>query len=286
MELLDYVLDNDDNFWIVSNITDNTYRGYIVYRTSEIGRYNNITKKYYIKDVDKGNFLNIPNSYKRIFKPREFYIENKHNLNGIWKNYVDTLNEIGIPDYNIGIFGSYLIGFDICKDVDFIIYGKDNLNKYYDNIDYIRNKNKVTSISKEHIEHQYNKHKDKFNKECDLKEIISRNWSGIELENGVLSTPRFIDLDNMNIPNKKGIDKKITVKIIDGFYSVMLPRIAISECNGKIYTIVSDIWKFQSFAHIGDIIEIYANVDDDNNLIIMDDKKYYIKYLSKTNLIK
>lgn len=285
MELLDYVLDNDDNFWIVSSIANDTYKGYIVYKVSKIGRYNNITKKNYIKDTDKGNFLEIPSSYKRIFKPREFYIENKHNLDGIWKNYVDTLNEIGIPDYNIGIFGSYLIGFDIIKDVDFIIYGKDNLVKYYNNIDYIKRKNKVSSISKEHIEYQYNKHKDKFNKECDLKEIISRNWSGIELENGVLSTPRFIDLDNMNIPRKKGIDKKITVKIIDGFHSVMLPRIVFSKYNGKKYTIISNIWKFQSFAHKDDVIEIYANVDDKNNLIIMDDKKYYVKYLVKSSKI-
>ena len=182
----------------------------------------------------------------------------------------------------IGIFGSYLVGFDITKDVDFVIYGKNNLHKYYENINSIREKLQVTPISKSHIEYQYNKHKDKFNKNCDLLEIISRNWSGIELDNGILSTPRFIDKNNMYIPSKKGIDKVIKVKVLEGLYSVMLPREAAVEYNNEIYKIYSNIWKIQSFAHTGDIIEIYGNIDDKNKLIILDDYKYYINYIYKS----
>jgi len=285
IELLDYILDNDDNFWIITNITDNIFKGHIVYKVSPEGRYNNITKKNYVKCNDKKGIIEIPSEYKKIFKPRDFYINNKRNLKGIWKNYVDTLNEIGIQEKNIGIFGSYLIGFDIIKDVDFVIYERENLHKYYKNIDYIREKLKVTSISKEHIEYQYNKHKDKFNKKCDLKEIISRNWSGIQLDSGVLSTPRFIDANNASIPTKRGIDKVIKAKILEGFYSVMLPREAVIEYNNETYKIFSTLWKFQSFAHTGDIIEIFGNIDEENKLIILDDNKYYINYINKSDKI-
>lgn len=284
IELLDYILDNDDNFWIINNLTNNIPHGYMVYKVSNEGRYNNITKKKYTRQKEI-EITKIPSSYKKIFKPQEFYLNNKKDLNGVWKEYANVLNEIGINDKDIGIFGSYLIGFDINKDVDFIIYGKDNLHKYYQNINYIKDKLKVTSISKEHIEYQYNKHKDKFNKKCSLLEIISRNWSGIELDNGVLSTPRFIDKDNMNIPNKKGIDKIIKVKVIEGLYSVMHPREALVEYNNETYKILSTIWKFQSFAHKGDILEVYGNVDKENKLIILDDKKYYISYIHKSNNI-
>ena len=178
-----------------------------------------------------------------------------------------------------------MIGFDISKDVDFCIYGKDNLHKYYENVEYIKKKLNVTSITLEHIMYQYNKHKVKFNEKLDLKEIISRNWSGIELNNGVLSTPRFIEKNSQNIPFKNGLDKLIKVKVLEGFYSVMLPRVAIVEYEGEKYKVYSTLWKFQSFAHRGDILEIYGNVDYDKKVIILDENKYYIKYLEKSSTI-
>ncbi len=285
IELLDYVLDYDDNFWIVNNITDGIAKGYVVYRVSDEGKLNNITGKRYIKDNDNNGILEVPREFKRLFNPRNFYKNNKSNLEGIWKEYVLVLNEIGIDDKDIGIFGSYLIGFDITKDVDFSIYGKDNLYKYYKNIEYIKKKLNVSSISKEHVEYQYNKHKVKFSEKCDLKEIVSRNWSGIELDNGVLSTPRFIDLENMSIPKKCGIDKEVEVKVIEGISSAMLPRVAIVKYNDEEYKVLSTLWKFQSFAHVGDVCKIYGNIDEEKKIIILDDTKCYIKYLEKSDKI-
>ncbi|MDE5889319.1 MAG: hypothetical protein K2H20_04800, partial [Bacilli bacterium] len=170
-------------------------------------------------------------------------------------------------------------------DVDFAIYGKDNLYKYYNKISYIKEKLGVSSISEEHAEYQYNKHKVKFSEKCDLKEIVSRNWSGIELDNGVLSTPRFIDLDNMSVPLKTGVDKEVEVKVIEGICTAMLPRIALVEYKGEEYKVLSTLWKFQSFAHIGDVCRIYGNVDEEKKIIILDDNKYYINYLIKSSKI-
>lgn len=285
MELLDYVLDYDDNFWIINNITEGIAKGYIVYRVSDDGKLNHITGKKYIKDNDNNGILEVPKEYKMLFNPRKFYKESKNNLSGVWLAYVNVLNEIGIEDKDIGIFGSYLIGFDITKDVDFAIYGKDNLYKYYENIDYIKEKLGVSSISEEHAFYQYNKHKAKFSDKCDLKEIVNRNWSGIELDNGVLSTPRFIDLDNMSIPKKKGKDKEIEVRVLEGITSAMLPRSATVEYQKKEYKVLSTLWKFQSFAHVGDVCMIYGNVDEEEKVIILDDNKYYLNYLVKSSEI-
>lgn len=282
IELLDYIQDMDDNFWIINNITAGTAKGYIVYRVCDNGnRFNHLTKKNYLKDNDNLGIIEIPKNYKKIFKPREFYKDNKNNLSGIWKEYVEALNEIGIDDNDIGIFGSYLVGFDITKDVDFVIYGKENLYKYHKNINYIRNKLNVTSITPEHANYQYNKHKVKFPSQCDLKEIVKRNWSGIELSNGVLSTPRFIDLNNMSIPKKKGEDRVVTINVLEGIETAMLPRIAKVMYNDEEYKVMSPIWKFQSFAHPGDVIEIYGNVNEEEKTIILDNHNYYIKYLEK-----
>lgn len=283
IELLDYILDENDNFWIVNNISD-VPKGYIVYKRCSTGRFNNITKLYYKRTYNEP-ITKIPDKYKQIFKPHPFYLNHKQDLQGIWKAYVEVLNEIGIEDNDIGIFGSYLIGFDISKDVDFVIYGVDNLKKYYKYNDYIKDKLKASYIDEKHILNQYQKHYKRFPKECELKEIIARNWSGIMLENNVLSTPRFIDTNNSIIPKKEGIDMEINVKVLDGLTSTLLPRITKVLYNNDVYTIISSIWKYQSFAKKDDDLIIYANVDHRKKLIIIDEDYYYIKFKHKGHLI-
>ena len=280
IELLDYILDYNNNFWLIYHITKEGYFGYMVYEQDDSGdRYNNFTKMNYIKRNDN-SLIKIP-KYKQLFKPRECFKNHLNEIPPIWKKYVEALQNVGIDD--IGIFGSFLIGFEPNKDIDFVIYGYNNFKKYYDNQEYIKNYINATSITKEHILHQYNKHKNYYPKKCDLKKIISRNWSGVELDSGVLSTPRFV-IDNYISPVKNGIDTTNIVKIIDDTYTDFLPRRAKALLNNKVFEIITPLWKYQSFARNNDIIEIYGNYDFKNNLIILDDKKYYIKY--KNNLYK
>lgn len=282
IELLDYILDYDDNFWIINAINDHVW-GYIVYSVDQNGkRYNNITKKYYKKNIDQG--LKIIPDYKRVFKPRDFYLAHKKDLQGVWANYVSALNDIGIKDSEIGIFGSYLIGFDITKDVDFVIYGEDNLKKYYQHNDYIKDCINATYITKEHILHQYKKHKDNYSSKTDLLEIISRNWSGVQIEEGVLSTPRFIT-DKTIIPNYNNNLKVINVEVIEGLTSACFPRYAKVLYNGDAYTMITSLWKYQSFAHRHDHIECLACVDEEKKSIFLPNNECYIKYLNKSEII-
>lgn len=279
ISLLDYVLDYDDNFWIVGSIEDNKPKGYIVYRVDSLGdRFNNITLKYYKKMMCK-SLDDIP-EYKRIFKPKEFYIRNKDKLTGVWKEYVDALNNSGIDDENIGIFGSYLVGFDIIKDVDFIIYGIDNLYKYYNNNDYIKDYIRASYISDEHIKYQYDKHKNNYDKRTDLYKIISRNWSGVQIKKGVLSTPRFIDESYVNIHPDDGKRSVIRCEVIEGLTSACLPRRAKVLYNNQEYTILSPLWKYQSFLCNGDIIECLGSVNDCTKTITLYDKDCYIRYIN------
>ena len=275
IEFLDYVLDLDDNFWIVNNVTSEGIFGYMIYRKDDNGdRYNNFTKLKYTKQYD--NYLIRIPKYKKVYKPRDCFKNHLNEIPLIWKKYVEALENVGIDD--IGIFGSFLIGFDPIKDIDFVIYGLDNYKKYYDNILYIRNYIGATSITPSHINKQYNKHKNNYSDKCDLKKIISRNWSGVELENGVLSTPRFV-IDGYISPIKKGIDATHIVEIIDGTLSDFVPRRAKALLNGIEFEIISPIWKFQSFARDKDKMEIYGNYDFNNHVIILDERSHYIKYI-------
>ena len=279
VELLDYVLDLNDNFWIVGYI-DNEFKGYIVYKVDDKGdRYNNITKKYY-KKCACYRFDKIP-AYKRIFKPNKFYLEKKDELKGVWKKYVEALNKIGIQDSDIGIFGSYLVGFDITKDVDFVIYGEDNLYKYYENNDFIKEYTNSTYINEDHIKRQYNKHKNDYNDKTDLLEIIKRNWSGIQVDEKVLSTPRFINRNKQHIPPDNNKREKIVFEVIDGFKTAMLPRKAKVLYNGEEYTVLSCLWKYQSFLKKCDVVETFASINHDLKTITLIDHDCYVKYLTK-----
>ena len=284
IELLDYVLDYEDNFWIVEQI-DNEIKGFKVYEVDKNGnRYNNITKKNYSKA--KFQKLEIIPVYKRVFKPNDFYLEKKTLLTGVWKKYVEALNKIGIEDKDIGIFGSYLVGFDITKDVDFVIYGEENLYKYYDNNEFIKEYTNSTYINEKHIMHQYNKHRTYHHKDTDLLEIIKRNWSGIQVDEDILSTPRFIDRDKQHQSLDTDDKKEITFEVLDGFKTAMLPRRATVLLDGKEYTLETCIWKYQSFLRRGDVVKCYASVNEKLKVILLEKEKSYVKFIKKGNEIK
>ena len=284
IELLDYVLDYDDNFWIVEQI-DNEVKGFKVYEVDENGnRYNNITKKNYSKA--KFQKLEIIPAYKKIFKPNEFYLKVKKNLKGVWKKYIEVLNKIGIEDSDIGIYGSYLVGFDIIKDIDFVIYGDDNLYKYYDNNELIKEYTNSTYINKKHILYQYEKHRTYHHKDTDLLEIIKRNWSGIQVDENVLSTPRFIDRKKQHQTLETDNKKEIIFEVIDGFKTAMLPRRATVLYNGEEYNLETCIWKYQSFLRRGDVVKCYASINEGLKTILLEKEKSYVKFIKKGKEIK
>lgn len=278
IELLDYVLDYEDNFWIVNSIEGNIPKGYMVYKVSCDGRYNPITKKKYVK-MYSANIQEVPR-YQKIFKLNQFYLTHKEKLDGVWKKYVNALNKIGIPDKDIGIFGSYLIGFEIEKDVDFVIYGIHNLKKYYKNVNFIRDFIGATSITENHIQRQYFKHKNMYHKNCDLLRIISRNWSGVQIKEGVLSTPRFIDRKFLKIPADNQKREVIRCKVLHGLTSALLPRRAEVIFENEKYMILTNLWKYQSFLEDGDEIECFASVNRKEKTIVLYDSDCYVKFLN------
>lgn len=272
---LDYILDFENIFWIISYYQGNKIYGKKVYIPDENGeRYHPELNMNYRKEVS--DYSEIP-KYKKEYKPNDCYIEKKDLLTGVWKKFIEGLNIIGINDKDIGIFGSILIGFDIKKDVDFVIYGKNNLNKYYENSNFIKAYTNTNSISKEHIEYQLKKYGKKYNDENDLEKILNRNWSGIELDNGILSTPRFLIDGTYKIPERTGEDRLIECKVISGITSSCMPRFIDVLYQNEIYKLITPFWMFQSFACDNDKLIVYGNVNDSDKTILLSKKQDYIK---------
>lgn len=276
---LDYILDYEGNFWIISFYQNYTIYGKKVYVPDKNGeRYHPVLKQRYKKEVS--GYLPIPAKFIEAFYPIECFKNKKDSLSGVWKRYVEGLNQIGIPDQNIGIFGSILIGFDLKKDVDFVIYGQENLHLYAQNANFIKAYTNTNFISKEHIDYQLNKYGSRYNKNTDLKTILERNWSGIQLQSGVLSTPRFILEDHYEIPCRDGEDKMITCKVLSGLSSAYMPRFVNVLYQDEEYKLITPFWMFQSFAKDNDKLLIAGNVNEKNKTILLSNKNDYLKFVN------
>lgn len=275
---LDYILDQDDQFWIVSYKQDGIWHGKIVFTPDEEGdRFNPITQKRYRRILPHETIL--PTEYKMEFHPKECYKVNKNKLDGIWKLYVESLNQIGIPDDDIGIFGSYLIGFDIIKDVDFIIYGKNNLLKYWNMHYEVKGMTHTHFITDDHVAYQYQKYKHLYHEKMELLPILKRNWSGIYVKPGVLSTPRFVINDDFDIPKEDGQEKIITCTVIDGLTTACFPRHAKVLYQDELYDLYTPMWMLQSFARDNDILEVCGNVNEKNHTIILTSSDHWVRFL-------
>lgn len=275
---LDYILDFDNNFWIICYIQDNMVYGKKIFKACDSGNRYNESQKILYEKLTSEAIIPIPGSFKKHYDPNTFYIQNKKNLNGIWEIFVSELNKIGICDESIGIFGSYLLGFPISKDIDFIIYGMDNLKKYHDNIKLIRECTGTRPITLQHIEYQYYKYRNLYNSKTDIRSIISRNWSGLQIGLGALSTPRFI-INNDPIPSCVGNDQVISCEVISGLISACYPRQAKVLLNGDIYTILTPFWMYQSFAKDGDHLLVCGDINHDTKTILLLNSNHWIQFI-------
>lgn len=278
LESLDYILDKEDRFWIVSYKQNETWHGKVVFEPDPKGdRFNPLTGKNYRRILSHETV--VPTEYKEVFHPKDCYRANKSKLTGIWKEYVEALNQIGIPDSDIGIFGSYLIGFDVIKDVDFIIYGINNLLKYWEKHYEVKAMTHTHFITDDHVAYQYQKYKHLYHEKMDLVPILERNWSGIYVKPGVLSTPRFIINGDFEIPPENGEDKVIKCLVLDGLTTACFPRHATVLYNDKIYELYTPFWMLQSFARDGDLLELCGNINEASHTIVLASSNHWVRFL-------
>lgn len=275
--VLDYIQDMNNNYWIIYYQLNGIKYGYPVYQRCDNGnRIHPVSGLYYKKN--KESIYEIPTSYKNVYHPKDCFMQKKDQLPDIWKKFVEAMHIVGIANEDLGIFGSTLCGFPILKDVDFIIYGKENLEKYYKNQLFIKAYMDADYISKEHVEYQYKKYKSLYSPKMDLKRILSNNWSGIQLNNGVLSTPRFITTEFNNIPYVSGCDEFIEGTVFNSLTASCTPRYFSLSVNQDSYTVITPFWMLQSCVKDGDRIKIFGKVNHKEKIIMLLEYKHYLSF--------
>ena len=284
----DYIIDKQDRFWIVhgfDSIKSLIYANLVFIPCKSGDRYNKIINKNYKKVVVNHQNISILkiNSVKSVFRPDKFFKENYSILPLIWKKIPRALIKLGIPKNKIGIFGSYLIGFDIVKDVDFLVYGFDNYLKVRRNINRIRAFVNAKPISKKHITDQNNKYNHFMSNKTSFKKVLANNWAGLQMSEGVLSTIRFVyNLNKLPKDNtlKRGKLKTFEGQVIKDFRTNFMPRIGFIKCDDKIIRVLSYFWMLNSFLKIGDKIKIRGDYNLKNRTLYLKNKKHWIKILN------
>ena len=279
MEALDchYVQDNNDNFYIVKGYwhEKNVY-GCKVFSPNEKGdRLSKINGEKYEKvilnSLKPGKITNI----KKIFDPREkTKLALEELKESVWGKFIEVFLISGVKIYDVGIIGSYLLGFDVKKDVDFVIYGKENCVKIKQNIKFIKNYLNATSITGEHINYQIKKYNGQFSKKNSFDKMLANKWSSIQISPGILSTIRFV-YKKGEIPENyfdKKIDGKVKIlgKVTDDFGTNFCPRSFKMKNRDKEYTVATYFWIYQSCVKNGDFVEVYGNLREGDVVTLYD----------------
>lgn len=281
----DYVLDDEGRFHIVrgywnqDDVLVNT-----VWAPSSVGtRFNGITSRNYAKVIDENIIPRRISSIKNSFDPRTKLAEDYEKIKGtLWGNFVDLFVESGIPFEDIGIIGSYLIGFGIEKDVDFVVYGKENCKKLKQNMDKIKKSLNATSISESHIDYQIKKHGKDFAKLNTFNKLLCNKWSSIQIKDGLLSTVRFVykpeEIPENFWERKKIRDVEITAVVTDDLGSNFCPRSFQLEVDGQKYTVATYFWIYQSCARNGMKVAIKGTLRE-GDIITLDSFEHWISVL-------
>ena len=280
----DYVLDKKNRFYIVRGYwNDKDILANLVFiPLIEGDRYNKENGLFYKKVIDE-NILPIKlnkKDIKKIYKPREKFKYFHKELPEPWKTLAKKLAEIVGID-NVGIFGSYLIGFDTKKDVDFIVYGLDNFAKIKENVLEILKVVNGKTITTKHIKYQMKKHAKYFSNFTNFDKLLRKKWSSIQIAPGILSTIRFAYLENEIPPNPfvTEIAKQIEIKgkVISDLGSNFSPRTFEIESGDKKYTVATYLWIYQSCVRNGDKVSVKGNLHKDEKTITLTEFSHGIR---------
>lgn len=275
----DYVLDRKGNFYIVRGYwNDKVVLANKVFSPDKHGnRYNFLLSKRYEKVILNNFFFQKLNKKEigRHFKPKEGFVKNRELIEKepIWGRLAREIENSGVPESDIGIFGSYLLGFHIEKDIDFVVYGKDNCKLIKKNIKQIIKNLNAGRISPRHIEYQTKKYT-RFHSpnRNSFPKLLANKWSSIQIAPGLLATIRFVYNEN-EIPedifsNEIIREAEVKGKVVDCFGANFCPRYFSIKNGSKRYTVGTYFWAYQACVSKGMIVKIKGNFRENNCITI------------------
>lgn len=224
-----------------------------------------------------------------VFHPQDRIKQFKQEWRGfVWYDIFDYLTgKLKIPEKDMGIFGSYLVGLNKnmggshIKDVDFAVYGLENFYKVRNGMEVLLKHFGFSHIGEDHIVYHQEKFGSLFNPEINsFNKTLANKWPSIQIKTGLLNTLRFVYKKN-EIPKNPILGVKIKRVQIEGIVVDdtgvnFMPRTFKIETNGNVYTIITYFWAFQSCVKNGDRVFITGDLYQ-GRVVAVDDANHGIK---------
>lgn len=183
----------------------------------------------------------------------------------IWERIARELVSLGIDEANIGIFGSERLGFKAPKDVDFVIYGYENMVRVKDNIDLFKKRIGLYNHTFHHAQYQANTHGSFLSEERNnLLMCLIRKWSSCSLSENLTMTLRFVDDSRIDEDELKyffmhrGNHETTTFRgVVSGEDGTsFMPRRFFLTRYSTTVEIVSPLWIFHQCVRDNDFVEV------------------------------
>lgn len=247
------------------------------------------------EEVIRNCFLVPINQVVEHYKPRHFLKEClKKNILGDsrWKKLILAIDKIAnVPLNDIGIYGSLLVGLNKdVSDVDIVIYGQNNLEKFRDNFELllantgIKKASRKQRIAKIIKWKKIAKNNPKYSPiEFDkLQRIESRRWSRICVYGDDITSIRFAYNDD-EIPQEvitSPVIKEVRIcgKVVDSIRTHFCPKVAKVAVDNRILEVITYNFLFLSCVFDKDEVEIFGNYrkDGQREYITLDEPSHYI----------
>lgn len=190
----------------------------------------------------------------------------------IWDRIARELVGIGIDEKNIGVFGSRRLNFKSAKDVDFVIYGFENMLRVKKNIAQLKNRVGLYNHTFAHAQYQAAAHGNFLSKERNnLLMCLIRKWSSCSVNENLTATLRFVDDSQMTgeelknfFLNREGRETVTFRGSVSGADNTsFMPRRFFLTSSATTREIVSPLWIFHQCVRDNDFVEVTGALIDD-----------------------
>lgn len=240
----------------------------------EFGEKMKLIKEKYVIENKTGNYVLVPErDIKKAFDPfLIFKIEREKLKKTIYKSLIEEIEKL-VPSEDIGLIGSYLIGFSNEKsDIDLIIRGQYNLSilkrEFSKLLSVLQANNDLDETKgKESIERYQKKYNAQYN---NFSQMVIRRWPTIRTKE-YLTKIRFCykkeEIQKINIINFKE-EVELKGEVVDDWGTNFMPRTFLLKGESYTFKIVTYFWDYSYCVKRGDFITVKGSLFEDNIILI------------------
>lgn len=239
-----------------------------------------VVKPNYIKETSLGKMILVPDEdIIQVFDPFNLPENIRSKIAQTeFQKVLDVIEDAGIPKEDIGVYGSYLTGFQNQKsDIDIVIRGVENMKLAKENMNKIRKKlgakefldDKKFIATIEKYRSAYSPEKN------DFAPRLFRRWSTICLNNFIIKL-MFVykreEVPKNLLPTELTKDVCVEGIVTNDEGTCFMPRHFTIKNEEQEYEVITYFYHFYFAVKQGDKVKIYGALSNDKKTLFLHNK--------------